>query len=294
MDLWIVFILFSALLLAAWILMLRRDVQHELNTQVFSFMYFPFLILVPVMAWLTGEVIDYSAVVENWFLFIIMCSAIAISLFANSLALKKLPLTVVGPLRNLSPFFVALLGLVLLGQQLSGINIIGLFVIVAGVVFLDVDIRHPKNIKEFIGHLKNPAVFLLLIAAVSVSFGPIIASILLDRMNTFTLMYYFAIVMTIIYWSVHIIKERKLPFQGLSIHEILWLLVTGITVMLADVFYFLALAVPGVLVAVVFGVRRLSNLFVTIFGGAVLHEKNGLYKAFMCAVMVAGTIMLVL
>jgi uncharacterized membrane protein len=294
MELWITFALLSAILLAAWVLMLRRDVKHEMNTQVISFMYFPALILIPLLAKLTGESLNHAVAWDNWSLLLIMNVAVAISLFANTLALKKLPLTVVGPLRNLSPFFVAILSLLLLSQKLSSLNIVGLFVIVAGVVFLDLDIRHPRNISVFLSHLKNPATFLLLIAAISVSFGPVIASILLEKMNAFTLIYYSAIIMSILYWSLHYVKERQLPNKGLSVHEILWLLITGITVMLSDVFYFFALAFPGVLVAVVFGVRRLSNLFVTIFGGAVLHEKNGVYKAVMCAVMVAGTVLLVL
>lgn len=294
MEFWLILVLFSAMLLAAFMLMLRRDVMHEHNTQVFSFMYFPFLILIPLLSRWSGEPIEHAVFREFWLLFLVGGVAVAVSLYCNAKALKRLPLTVVGPLRNLSPFFVALLGLFLLGQQLSPINIAGLVVIVAGVILLDVDIRHPSNISGFLRDLKNPATFLLVLAAICISFSPIIAKVILEETNIFTFMYYQSMILLFIYWVVHIAMHRSLPSKGLSVHEILWLLLTGVTLFLADVFYFLAIAFPGALVAVIFGVRRLSNLFVTVFGGAVMHEQNGLYKAAVCLVMVAGTILLVL
>lgn len=296
MELWLVFILFSAILLAAWVLMLRRDVMHEPNTQVFSVYPLAMIVLLPILSYVTSEKIDYSlALTHDGLLILIKTAAIAISLFCTSLALKRLPLSVVGPLRNLNPFFVALLGFFLLNESLSTLNIVGLIVLVAGVVLLDVDLRKSRNIQSFVTNIKKPGSLLLLIAAFIISFSPILDRILLDRgVGMFTILFYFSVFLTIIYWTTHIIMNRSNPLKGLHTHEVLWLLLTGVTLMFADILYYLALSFPGVFVAVVVGVRRTSNLFVTLFGGAILHEDQLLYKTAMCALMIFGTILLIL
>ncbi len=291
---WLVLILLSAILLAAWILMLRRDVMHEPNTQVFSWSYLVFVALLPVVSWLSGVPLEHQVFFENWIFFVIFAAALSISLFATTLAMKSLPLSVVGPLRNLSPLFVAILGLLLLGEKISLINTLGLLIVVLGVAMLDIDIRHPKNLREFKNHVKNPGSFLLVLAAISISFTPITARVILEKTNSFTLLFYVAVLLSVIFWTAHIISTRSFPWEGLRFREVLWILLTGVTILFADILYFLALAIPGALVAVIFGVRRLSNLFVTIFGGAMLHENNVGYKTVVSAIMVFGTILLVL
>lgn len=287
---WLLFILLSAILLAAWILLMRRDIMHEPNTQVIAIYPMMAVILLPLFA-----PIDYGVIfTKTGFLLLVKTASVAISIFCTSMALKKLPLTIIGPLRNINPLFVWLLGFLLLGESLNAINALGLILIVLGVILLDFDIRHPKNLVEFKKHFKNKATLLLLIGALAVSFSPIFDRVLIKQTDVFTIMFYFSLILSFTYWIVHFIQEKKLPIRDLSLHEFLFLLLTGLTIMMADIFYFVAASYSAIAIVVIIGVRRLSNLFVTIFGGAVLHEKNALYKAMMCSIMVIGTVLLVL
>ena len=296
MDLWLIFVLLSAVLLAAFILMLRRDVMHEPNTQVISIYPLSMVFLLPVMSIFTGVEIDYSLVFSSQgVLVLVKTVAIAISLFCTTMALKFLPLSAVGPLRNLGPLFVALLGLLLLGETLSLVNTIGLFVIVCGVILLDFHIRDKHAFRHLFSSLWHPATLLLIFGAISISFVPVIDRVLLGSgINILTLLFHLSWTLASIYWVLHIIEHKKLPVSDLSFHELLWLLLTGVVLLLADILYLLALSFPAVAVAVVIGVRRLSDLFVTLFGGAILHEEHGLYRAGICLLMVFGVVLLVL
>lgn len=275
--------------------MLRRDVMHEPNTQVFSIYPLGIIVVLPVIAWVVGQPVDFSILFTNMgFLLLIKTAAVAISLFCVSLALKNLPLTVVGPLRNVNPLFVGIMAFFLLGESLSYMNIIGLLIVVCAVILLDVDIRHPKNLREFKKHIQNPAALLLILAAFIISFAPILDRIIIEQVNIFTNLWWFSFFMAVLYWIVHIIKNRELPIRNISIHEVLWLLLSGITLMAADLTYLLALSFPGAMIAMIIGVRRLSNLFLTVFGGAILHEDHAVYKGIVCLIMVGGTVLLVL
>ena len=296
MELWLVFVLLSAVLLAAFILMLRRDVMHEPNTQVISIYPLSMVVLLPVLSFLSGQPIDYSLVFSSQgVLVLVKTAAIATALFCTTMALKFLPLSSVGPLRNLGPLFIALFAFLLLGEQLSLVNMIGLSIIVMGVILLDFNIRDEHAIRHLIHSLKHPAALLLVFAAICIAFVPVIDRVLLSSgVNILTLLFHLSWTLALTYWVVHFVETKKLPVSGLSLHEVLWLLLTGVVLLLADILYLVALSFPGVAVAVIMGVRRLSDLFVTLFGGAVLHEEHGLYKAVICCVMIMGTVLLVL
>lgn len=292
---WLIYILISAVLLAAWILMLRRDVMHEPNTQVFSIYPLGIIVVLPFIAWTVGQPVDFGILLTRiGFLILVKTAAVAISLFCVSISLKRLPLTVVGPLRNVNPLFVAIIAFFLLNESLTPLNLAGLFIVVVAVVLLDVDVRHPKNLREFKKNLQNHASWLLIIAAFIISFVPILDKVIIERVNIFTNLWWFSLFMALFYWVVHTIKNRELPTSNISVHEILWILLSGITLMAADLTYLIALSFPGALVAVIIGVRRLSNLFLTVFGGAILHEDHAVYKGIMCLIMIIGTILLVL
>lgn len=291
---WLAFILLSAVLLAAWILMVRRDVQHEHKTQVLAIYPLGMALLVPFMAMAAGSPIDFSILfTRTGALLLLKAMIVGLSQFCTLWGLKYLPLTIAGPVRNLNPLFVAILSFLLLGEELSGINLIGLVVIVISIMMLDIDIRHPKQLEEFKSHMKSPAALLVLLGAFIIAFVPPLDRVLLMRTDAFTIMFWYPLFLAIIFWVAHIVRERELPTKSISLHETLWLLLTGVVLLMADTAYLFALMFPAVMVAVVIGIRRLSNLFITIFGGAILHEKDGAYKAVVCAVMIIGTVLLI-
>ena len=135
----------------------------------------------------------------------------------------------------------------------------------------------------------------MVFAAICISFVPVIDRVLLaSGLNILTILFHLSWTLALIYWVVHVVENKRLPTSSLSFHEVLWLLLTGVVLLFADILYLVALSFPGVAIAVIIGLRRMSDLFVTLFGGAVLHEDHGLYKAVVCLVMVLGTVLLIL
>jgi drug/metabolite transporter (DMT)-like permease len=287
---WLVLILLSAVFLSFYTPLMKRTLEHEKNTQILAF--YPIVIAV-IMA-LIAE-IDYGivATMMGWLIFL-KAAVLAITIYATTLALKRLPVSIYSPLRNISPIFLLLLSWLLLGETVSLINFVGLIVIIAAALLLDLDVRKKGQLQHIKKFFKNRTIFLLFIASFIVSFSPIFDRILMRNTTPESVLFWYAIMLSSIFWVVHIITERNLPHRGLTLKEYGWISLIAITILVSDLLYFNAVRAPATLIVVIIGVRRLSNLFATLMGGKLFHEDHLLYKGSMCLLMILGTVLLVL
>ncbi len=282
--------LFSAVMLSIVTLLLKRDLQHETNTQTVSIYA---VVAAAVMLPFISYDFAFLFTATGW-LILLKTGAVALSVFCHTLALQHLPVSIYAPLRNISPIFLLFTGALLLGEYVNAVQVLGLVIIITSAVLLDVDIRKKHIMNQVRRFVKNPAVLLLILSAISISFAPLLDRIILRSiLPTDALFWYFAI-LAVMFWAVHIAKERRLPFTGLSRAEWGWLALTGVMVAITDIAIVTAIALPGTALVVLIGVRRLSNLFATLLGGRLFHEGNILYKGILCLCMIFGTVLLVL
>lgn len=281
---------FSAVVLSVGTLLLKRDLRYETNTQIVSvYALIAAIAFVPFISYETSSLFSST----GW-LILLKTGVVALSVFCHTLALQHLPVSIYAPLRNISPIFLLFTGALLLGEYISGVQVLGLLIIITGAILLDVDIRKKHVMRQMRRFLKNPAVLLLVLSAISVSFAPLLDRIILRRIQPADALFWYFAMLAVIFSIVHIAKERHLPFAGLSKAEWGWLLLTGIIIAVADGTIVTAIALPGTALVVLIGVRRLSNLFATVFGGSLFHEGHLLYKGSMCLLMILGTVLLVL
>jgi transporter family protein len=287
---WLLLILGSAFLLGLYAPMMKHMLGHEKLTQIGSL--YP-LVAVALLAILYP--IDYSLPFSDlgW-LVLLKSASIALTIFSANLALAHLPVSIYAPMRNISPIFLLIFSYFLLGESIDLVQIFGLFMIVIGAVLLDVDIRKKGQLRQVARFFKQPAILLLFIAAFIVSFAAIFDRILLRSVDAPSLLFWYLLIMAAMFWVVNIIRERQLPFIGIEKQEWLWIVMMGVVILLSDLLYFKAVQVPGTIIVVLIGTRRLANLVSTIIGGHAFHEKDVPYKAAMCLVMILGTVLLVL
>ncbi len=287
---WLLLILASAFVLSFYSLLLKRALTHEKNTQLLALYPLVPVVILPFIAH-----IDYGvmATATGWLLFL-KAAVIALSIYMATLALERLPISIYAPMRNISPVFLLFLSWLLLGETLSPINIAGLLLVVTGALLLDLDLHQKHQVARLKRFFARREVFLLLLVGFLISFAPVLDRIILRTTDAYTTFFWYMLILAALFWIVHLLTERKLPLGGLGWQEYAWMALIGIVILVADILYFKAVMLPGTLIVVLIGTRRLSNLFATVFGGSLFHEDHLLYKGAMCLVMIAGTLLLIL
>ncbi len=285
---WFLLALLSALIQGGAMLLLKRDLVHERDTQTLALYALGGVLLLG----LSGKV-DFGAILTHagW-LILVKSVILAFAFYLSILALRRLPMSVYAPLKNLSPIFLLIFGWGFLGEALDPVQLLGLFLVIGGALLLDVDIRKPHQLAQIRRFLRSSTVIVMLLYAVVLSFAPILDRFILRETNPATNAFWVYLIVSLIFWADHIVRERRLPFQGLGFRELGWLAATGVLVVLADVALFAAIAIPGTILVVLIAIRRLSSLFATLASGKAFHEEHILYKGSLCIVMIAGTVLL--
>jgi len=74
----------------------------------------------------------------------------------------------------------------------------------------------------------------------------------------------------------------------------LWLFVSAGIKLVSDLFYFLALQIPGVMISLLVPIKRLSTLFTTLIGGELFHDHGLKTRLIGCIITIIGVLMVVL
>lgn len=288
--LWLLLILASALALGLYTPMMKHTLQHEKNTQIIALYPLIASIIIIILRPVDLAIITTPT---GWLL-ALKAFTIGLTLYCTSLALKYLPVSIYSPMRNLSPFFLFFLGWLLLGERIGTSQFLGLIIIIVGAVLLDIDFTQRHQLRRLRRFFKQPAILLLILAAITISFSPIFDRLILRETDAYTALFWYLLLMSAMYWILHIVKERRLPIQKIKREEWLWIASMGVIIMISDWLYFKAVTLPGTIMVVLIGTRRLSNLFSTLLGGKLFHEGRILYRSAMCLLMILGTVLLVL
>lgn len=283
---WVLFAGASAILHAIWMLLLKRDMKHESRTQL--------LALQPLVgAIIVGLFFDvdfgFFFTPRIWLL-IMLALCVSLAVYCGTMALKRLPISIYAPMVNISPVFLLLFSFLLLGETIGGLQMVGLGITLVGAMLLDIG---PDKHVHLIRFFKQRAVILLLLMGILVSFPPLLVRISLQYTNIYTILFYFPIFVSVIYWILHYIKYKQLAWHNIERVEWGWIALTGLVIFVSDFLYLSAVAIPGTILVLIVGVRRLSTLFATLFGGRLLHEDHLVYKGAMCGLMIIGTILLI-
>ena len=225
--------------------------------------------------------------------YIVVKSLIVLSSWlCGYLAMKHLPLTIVGPVNATRPVMTLVGALVVFGERLNGWQWAGVVLAVVSFFLLS---RSGK--KEGIRFSRNRWIYFLLAAAVLGSLSGLYDKYLmapvpeggagLNRMfvqSWYNL--YQLLMMTGVYLAFRK-SVRRQPFEWR------WsILFISVFLTLADLSYFYALSLPGAMIALVSMVRRSSVLVSFLFGALVFREKNLREKAVDLLLVLLGMVCL--
>lgn len=224
---------------------------------------------------------------------LILLKSVVISIAWLSIyqAYKKLEISRVSPLRNLSPLLLVILSFIFLGEVASLINYLGITILIISAYLIEL-----KSFSQFFQpfkFFKSKYFILILISLIGNSISAVLDKIILESINYYSLMFIFYLFLTIIFFIFLVIKKDyqslKLCLKGKSIFLIFMITLSAL---LADFSYFMAVAIPNTLIILIIPLRRLSTFLSTIFGGKLFNEKNLLYKSTICLLMIFAILLI--
>ena len=310
---WVVYALVSASLLGLYDVFKKKSLQGNavipvllINTVICTLFFLP-----SIVGSLTGMISPDSSLYipdGGWRehkLVIIKAFVVLSSWICGYFAIKKLPLTIVGPVNATRPVMTLVGAMLIFGERLNLLQWAGVCMAIFSFWMLS---RSGK--KEGIDFKSNVWVLLLVAAAVLGACSGLYDKYLmassgagLDRLfvqGWYNL--YQAVIMGVIMLLVWLPERKRalaqaVPGTGPDYVPFVWkwtILFISLALTAADLAYLYALTMPGAMISVVSMIRRSSVLVSFVFGAVVFHEKNLRSKALDLVFVLLSLILLLL
>ena len=209
-------------------------------------------------------------------------------------ALRHMDISRLAPLLNLSPVFLVVLSAIFLSEIPSLLQFGGIALIIVGAYW----IKSHHNLKHLLKPLhifKNKFSVYILFALVGYSFCALIDKIALKSINPYTFLSISFFFLSINYLIIQIYKYNGLKdIKHVIVHSKFLIIAVALSGMIADIFYFHAVAIPSAMIALIIPLKRIATLISTIVGGNLYHEKNLTHRIFGCVVMLFGVVLIVI
>ncbi len=204
-------------------------------------------------------------------------------------ALKHLPLTIAGPIRSTAPLWTILLAVLVLGESPGLWQWIGIAIIL--ISFYGFSLL--GRVEGIVFHRDKWFACLILatlLGAVSAIYDKYLLQSL--GLRVATLQFWFSIYLAVVLFPFFLIWRLALKDRGRF--EWRWMIpLVGIALLIADAFYFAAIASDGALISVISPIRRTSVIIGFLGGVFVLKERLNLgWKSLCLGLMLAGVILL--
>lgn len=310
---WVVYALVSASLLGLYDVFKKKSLQGNavipvllINTVICTLFFLP-----SIVGSLAGMISPDSSLYipdGGWRehkLVIIKAFVVLSSWICGYFAIKKLPLTIVGPVNATRPVMTLVGAMLIFGERLNLLQWAGVCMAIFSFWMLS---RSGK--KEGIDFKSNVWVLLLVAAAVLGACSGLYDKYLmassgagLDRLfvqGWYNL--YQAVIMGIIMLLVWLPERKRalaqvVPGTGPDYVPFVWkwtIPFISLALTAADLAYLYALTMPGAMISVVSMIRRSSVLVSFVFGAVVFHEKNLRSKALDLVFVLLSLILLLL
>lgn len=310
---WVVYALVSASLLGLYDVFKKKSLQGNavipvllINTVICTLFFLP-----SIVGSLTGMISPDSSLYipdGGWRehkLVVIKAFIVLSSWICGYFAIKKLPLTIVGPVNATRPVMTLVGAMLIFGERLNLLQWAGVCMAIFSFWMLS---RSGK--KEGIDFKSNVWVLLLVVAAVLGACSGLYDKYLmassgagLDRLfvqGWYNL--YQAVIMGIIMLLVWLPERKRALAQAVpgtrpDYVPFVWkwtIPFISLALTAADLAYLYALTMPGAMISVVSMIRRSSVLVSFVFGAVVFHEKNLRSKALDLVFVLLSLILLLL
>ncbi len=286
---WFIIALISAVL-SATASIFEKKILFRLGALEFSFLAAVITLLFSIPFFFA---VDYASLQLNS-LFVLYLKSIlgALAFWCVMLAIKNMELSGALPLLVLTPGIVAFFAFLFLGESLSDLEIIGMFLLLAGTYILE---RRGKDFLEplliFIKSRNHHYIIfaLSLFTITSLADKWLLRDFQLEPTVFIPFQHLFLAVNFLI---IVLVKETNV-FKNIKTHSTdIWLFVIAVSIFTVGYRWSQVEAVKIAPVALVLTVKRSSVFFATIIGGKIFKEHHLIRKAIATLIMIAGAVIM--
>jgi bacterial/archaeal transporter family protein len=294
---WIPLTLCSALVLGIYDLLRKATVKENAVPPVlFLSVLTGSAVWLPLLAWshFSPQTLPHPGLVVHsmdWAthgLILIKAMIVSSSWVFAYFAVKHLPVTISSPIRSTSPVWTIMLALVFLGESPSATQWVGIGTILLGFYAFTL----AGKLEGIHFHRDKWVAFMMIAAIVAGGSGFYDRWLFLNTpLTPSTVQCWFSIYLVIVLlpflWAWTRGWFGSTPFQWR------WSIpLVGLSLLVADLFYFSALTNPEALISVVSPIRR-TAVIVSFIGGALVYKERKIYRKAICLViLVFGVIIL--
>jgi bacterial/archaeal transporter family protein len=293
---WLIMGFASAVFLGLYDVEKKRGLENNavipvlfLNTIFCSLFFLPALLLSTFAPrTLEGTIFFVSTVDWHTHLFIVLKSFIVLVSWGTAyVAIKHLPITIVGPIKSMQPALVLVGALLVFAEQLNAWQVAGIAVSIF-CFFLDSVVGR----REGISFLTNKWIWWLIVAVVTGAISGLYDKYLMNRFDRMAVQVWYTIyqifmMLPVLFLGWYPQRKSSTPYQFRRA-------IVGIAfyLCLSDFMYFYALSIPGSMISVVSVVRR-SAIVVSFLAGVYLFkDKNIRIKSFIMVGVLLGMFLL--
>ncbi|HLP18321.1 MAG TPA: EamA family transporter [Bacteroidota bacterium] len=293
---WLVLGFASAVFLGLYDVEKKRGLDNNavipvlfLNTVFCSLFFLPMLLLSTFAPrTLEGTILFVATVDLRTHVFILFKSLIVLISWGTAyVAIKHLPITIVGPIKSMQPALVLIGALLVFAEQLNGWQIAGIAVSIFCFFLYSIVGR-----REGISFLTNKWIWWLVVAVVTGAISGLYDKFLMNRFDRMAVqvwytIYQIAMMLPVLFLGWYPQRKTSTPYQ------FRWSIV-GIAVFLclSDFMYFYALSLPGSMISIVSVVRRAAIIVSFLAGVYVFRDKNIRIKSFIMIGILLGMYLL--
>lgn len=180
--------------------------------------------------------------------------------------------------------FSVVLSIIILDEKLSLTMFFGLIIVMIGLILVNL-ISCKKDEKEASFRI----IILFLFACFLSSICAIIDKKVLKNITSSQLQFWFMLFLTLIYWWILLIRNKKINFKNLKRNY--WILGVATFLAVGDKFLFMANAIPESKVSVMTIIKQFNTIELIILGKIVFKEKHT-FKKLLCSLLIIFGIIL--
>jgi len=284
---WYIFAILAAVLTAASTIVEKKTLlkEHamEFSTVLAVFNFFIALVLLPY--------INLNFPLKMLALIYIASVLATIAFLFVAKAVRHMDISIISPLLAFDPAVVVILAFFILRERITYLQLFGILLLTVGSFVLEAENYNMKKI--FTKKFKSNYFYYIFLALILYGFCSILDKFILNTVPPLTFIpivhFFIAINFIILICIFHN------GFEGIK-HGIKsagrWIflvaiLVTGYRLLQAQ-------AISMTYVSLVIPIKRMSNLFATVVGGRIFHEKNLAKRTLACIIMLAGAVLVIL
>ncbi len=286
---WFIFAL-GAAVITAFVSVIEKRVLFKEHATEFSatLALMNFLVTIPFF-----YLVDFSIAPLIWILIVASAFFASIGFLFVAKAVRHMELSAASPLLNFGPGFTAVIAVLILGEILSPLNVVGIITLILGSYVLEIDFRSHDLLTPIRKIWKSRYIHYIFLALGSYSVSSVMGKYVLGYVTPITLVFLEQLFVALIFLGILYAGYDGFRGIGHGIKKVGWWILL-MAIMTVSYRLLQAAAIKMTYVSLVMPIKRLNTLFATIIGGKLFRE-HGLYqKIAACIIMIIGAILVVL